>query len=253
MKKQQSELSRWALVLIAVAMMVALPTGEAQAQDDPIDEELASLERGPIVRRQLLHRSGRLELQPMMGFSVNDAYIRNGVPALSVSYYLNNVFGLSAGFGFGALQLDTSLRSNLAQTINEERMANVSYSKVNWIAEAGLVSVPVFGKFSLLNSVFSHYDFHLMGGVALMSEGAVAALEGGLVDEGLNSMRPSLMLGAGLRFFMGKMFSLNLQARNYLTTRAEISDGSATPQFGNTVMLSVGVGIFLPGEVKIAR
>lgn len=253
MIKLRKELSQWAMVLAVAATCVAGSAGEAQAQAQPADEELASLERGPIVRRQLLYRSGRLELQPMMAFSVNDAYIRNGVPGLSVSYYLNNVFGLTASFGYGALQLDTSLRKNLAQTISEERMANVSYSKVDWVAEAGLVSVPVFGKFSLMNALFTHYDFHLMGGVALISEGAVAALDGGLVDEGLNSMRPSLMLGAGLRFFMGKMFSLNFQARNYLTTRAEISDGTATPQFGNTVMLSAGVGIYLPGEVKIAR
>lgn len=253
MTKRQKELARWALVLAVAAISVAVPAGDAHAQADPAEEELASLERGAIVRRQLLHRSGRLELQPMMAFSVNDAYIRNGVAGLSASYYLNNVFGLTASFGYGLLQLDTSLRENLAKTIPEQRMENVSYAKMNWIAEAGLVSVPLFGKFSLMNSVFSHYDFHLMGGVALISEDAVAALEGGWVDDGLNSMRPGLMLGAGLRFFMGKMFSLNFQARNYVTTRAEISDGSATPQLGNTVMLSAGIGIYFPGEVRIAR
>ncbi len=240
---------------LVVTSFVWFTPSEAAADESHYDEEIASLATGPIVRRQLLHRSGRFEVQPMAAFSLNDAFIRNTLPGLSGTFFLNNVFGLGATFNFGALHLDTSLRRNLEETLGDSGLQsrNVSYSKIQWSMDAGLVYVPAFGKFSVMNSFFTHYDIHLMLGMAMIGESAEAALETVVVDEGLSGVRPGGMVGAGLRFFLGDMLSLNFQMRNYIASRATISSGAAAPQLGNTVILSAGVGIYFPGEVRISR
>lgn len=245
---------RWPLVFALVLCALYLPHAPAEAAEG---DEIAAVDSGPIVRRQLLHRSARFELQPMVSFSMNDAYVRNVMVGASGTYFLNNVFGLGASFQYGALHPQTNLRENLEFTLAEagelNRLDSLSYSYIGWAADVGFTYVPIFGKFSVMNSLFSHYDLHLFGGMVIVNEGVEGSSEGSLVDEGIAGTRPGGYFGGGLRFFMHDTFALNIQLRNYLYNRAEISSGNATPQLSNTVMLSVGLGIFLPGEVKISR
>ena len=225
---------------------------EGEAQQD----EIASLEQGPIVRRQMLHRASRLELEPRLAFTMNDAFIRNGLVGLSASYYLNDSVGFTASGGFGALGMDTSLRESFEAELeaeNPEAAEETSYSRVGFLVDGGLVWVPAFGKMSLMQSVFSHYDFHLFGGMALINERVETAVDGGEEDSQLEGMRPAGMFGAGVRLFMSPKYSLNVQVRNYLFPRAEVSQQDVDPSLSNTVMLTVGLGIFSPGDVSISR
>jgi outer membrane beta-barrel protein len=253
------EVLRGLVVLLVATMAWTVHPGSAAAQDPDfdqgLDEEIASLATGPIVRRQLLHRSGRFELQPMAAFTINDPFIRNTLPGVSASYFLNNVFGLGVTANIGALHLDTNLRRSLEETLGDSGLESrgISYSKIQWSGDLALIYVPTFGKFSIMNAYSTHYDIQLMAGVGVIGEGVEAARETITEDEGLSGMRPGGMVGVGLRFFLGDMISLNLQMRNYIAARATISSGAASPQLGNTVILSAGVGIFFPGEVRISR
>ena len=245
---------RWPLVFALALCAFYLPHAPAEAAEG---DEIAAIDSGPIVRRQLLHRSARFELQPMATFSMNDTYVRNVMAGVSGTYYLNNVFGLGASFQYGALHPTTNLRDNLEATLADNgelaRLDSLSYSYLGWAADVGFTYVPIFGKFSVMNSLFSHYDLHLFGGMVIVNEGVEGSSEGVIVDDGIAGTRPGGYFGGGLRFFMSDMFALNVQVRNYLYNRAEISSGNANPQLSNTVMFSVGLGIFLPGEVKISR
>lgn len=259
MKKLITELMRWtiAAAVVAAFMFATSADREVMAMDVEVqDDEIASLEEGPAVRRRLLYRAGRLELEPKMMFTLNDAYIRNGIVGLSASYFLTNSFGMGGSFGFGALQLDTSMRGHLENGLEAQggdALARTSFSHVGWTVDAGLIYVPAFGKFSVMNSAITHYDFHVLGGMAIVNEGADPALDGASPDAVLEGIRPGGMFGVGLRLFVGNSISMNFQVRNYLYTRAEISQGSADPRLSNMVLLSVGVGIFFPGEVQISR
>ncbi len=259
MEKLIREAIRLALgVAVVFGVMAVDGSGQtASATEVQIeDREITSMEEGPVVRRQLLHRSGRIEIAPMGTFSVNDAFIRSAMPGAGVSYFLNNTFGLTGSFNFSALQLDTSLRSNMDAALDDGTRAETSYSRVGWVTDFGLVYVPAFGKFSLLNSVTTHYDFHLFGGLGVLSE--VAEPASGNADDGIDEemggIRPGGMFGAGMRFFLSDMVSANFQIRNYVMARSqEVSRGDASVQLGNTVMISAGVGIFWPGDIQISR
>lgn len=238
--------------VVAVVVLGLLAAAETPAFAATGD---AGYESGPIVRRQLLFRSGRLEVQPMVAFTLNDAFIRNGMGGVNATLHLNNVFGIGGTFNYGLMQMDTSLRENVQQTLEARapnQLRNLSYSYINWAADVGLTYVPIFGKFSIFNSMITHYDIHLIGGLAIVNEAAIAA-GGGEPDAGLSGTRPGGMIGAGVRLFIGEMFSLNFEARDYIYNRAQVSDGAATLQLSNNVVMSFGVGIFFPGNVKISR
>lgn len=259
MKKLIKELTRWTLVAAVVGIFLVAGSAErhAMAMDVEVqDDEIASLEEGSVVRRQLLFRAGRFELEPKMMFSLNDAYVRNAMIGLSGSYFLNNYFGIGASFGFGALQFDTSMRGHLESGLDAQggdALAQTSFSHLGWALDTGLIYVPAFGKLSIMNSAITHYDFHIFGGMAVVNESADAALEGATPDTVLEGIRPGGMFGLGMRFFVGHSVSMNFQVRNYLYTRAEVSQGSADPRLGNMVLLSLGFGFYFPGEVQISR
>ncbi len=244
-------------IVAALGVMISAEGQEAYALDVEVqEEEIASLEEGPIVRRQLLHRASRLELEPRLAFTLNDAYIRNGLVGLSASYYLNDSFGFTGSGGFGVLGMDTSLRESFEAELAEENpdaAQETSYSRIGFLVDGGLIWVPAFGKLSFLNSAFTHYDVHLIGGMALVNERVEAAVSGGEEDGQLEGMRPAGMFGAGLRLFMSEQFSLNFQVRNYLFPRAEVSQQDVDPSLSNTVMFTVGLGIFAPSDVSISR
>lgn len=260
MKTLIKEGIRWSIAVALVVTTVAVSGTDREAtalEPEVEDEEIASLEEGSIVRRQLLHRAGRLELEPKATFTVNDAYVRNGIVGVSASYFLDNSFGLGASAGFGALHFDTSLRRRLEDQFEQRGQGEereTAYSQVGWVADAGLIYVPAFGKFSVMNSLFSHYDFHLIAGMAIINESAESAAgDDGEIHPELEGIRPGGMFGAGLRVFVSDAISMNFQVRNYLFPRAEISQGDAEPRLGNMAMFSIGVGIYMPSDVEIAR
>ncbi len=248
--------------------LVAAPALAQDATKEPSNEEIAEaaeasdsdenvFEEGPIVRRKLLYRSTRFEVAPYIGGTLNDGFRRNMLAGANFSYHLTNEFGLGATFGYGLLQLDTSLSDNITSTLQANGqnglLNSVSYSYIQWAADLGLSYVPAFGKFTLFGSTTFNWDLHLVGGVSLVSESAEAAVDGGSVDEALQGLRPGGLFQVGVRLFVSDMISINVEAKNLLYSRAEISSGTANPEFQNTVLMTAGIGIFLPGEVKVSR
>ncbi|MFU8805081.1 MAG: outer membrane beta-barrel domain-containing protein [Bradymonadaceae bacterium] len=216
----------------------------------------SAFESGPIVRRQLLHRSSRLEIQPLAAFTMNDSFIRNTLFGANVNYHLNNVFALGFTGAYGALHSDTSLRRNVEAELQAQRpghLNSLSYAQIDWAADIGLSYVPIFGKFSIMNRMITHYDFHFMGGLAIIGESGVSASGTGEIDAVQEGVRAGGMLGLGMRLFLTDMISLNYDVRSYIYQRAEVSRGQASPQLGPTMVMSLGVAIFLPGAVKISR
>lgn len=236
---------RWVLAILSLVAFLA-PT-IVFAEDD------AAVSGGDIVRRKLLYRSTRFEVAPQINFTIADSFRRNMLVGAGISYHLTNEWSFAASGGFGVLQLETDLSENMAASLTSAALADVSYSYIKWQADVGLSYVPVFGKVSILSSTSLSYDFHFTGGFSAVTEGAEAAAENGRVDEAIEGFRPGGFLQFGVRMFLSDMMSLNVDVKNLLYSRAEISRGSADAKFQNTVMLGVGLSFFLPGEVKISR
>ena len=253
MKTHLSRLSRLLLLVLLAGAFVAAHPADAVAQDDEAVAE-TSRESGPIVRRKLLYRSTRTEIAPVVGMTLADAFLRNGLVGLNLGYHLTNEFSFGVTAGYGVLQMETNLYENMQQTLEgDPRLDDISLSYIQWLASLEFSYVPIFGKFSIADSLISNYDIHLLIGPVFVGEQVVAAAEGGETDDALAGLRPGLNAGIGMRFFMSDGFSLNLQVRDLIYSRAEVSAQTGDPELSNTVLVSLSGSFFFPGEVKISR
>lgn len=250
--------SRWSKTLTAgcaLLAMVAVPT-MASAQDAPTETRRSAVDDdGPQVRRKLLYRSTRLELSPSFGVTLGDAYTQNVMVGANAAFHLTNDIGFQAAFHLGVVHPGTSLRESLLGTVPNSRQQNISFSRIAWIGELEGTYVPLFGKFSIMDGVILNYDLHLLGGVAFINQAADPAIAGGAVDDGLVSVGPGAVLGGGIRLFMTDGISLNIDVRNYLVSRAQVSSrpGDAEPEFTANPMVNLSLSFFLPGDVKVSR
>lgn len=71
-----------------------------------------SLQSGPVVRRQLLYRSDRLELAPSIGTTIAPVYQRTLFLSVAARYHLTNAFSLGVNANLGGLNLNTSIARN---------------------------------------------------------------------------------------------------------------------------------------------
>jgi outer membrane beta-barrel protein len=254
---------RWLMALLVVTC-VTVTGGDLRAAED--SEEDPTYEEGPSVRRQLLYRSGRVELQPSIAISAGDAYMRNLMAGANLSYYFTNGIGIGLTGAYGAFHPETKLGGNVRRTLAENADPNSSslnYSYTKWTAGLEFKFVPIFGKFNLMNDTVVRYDFHLMAGMTVIGQDACTAgsasadcidSDGGQVDEALVGIRPAATLGFGARVFLGDAYAINLQVRDQLYRRAELSTNAGdNAEFTNNLFVSLGFSFFLPQSVKVAR
>jgi len=244
---------------LSVALLVASASvasaDVAFAQSEQSEHETAR-ESGPVIRHKVLYRSTRFEAAPLVGMTVNDAYISNLMAGVSLSYHLTNNWGLNLVGAYGVSQFDTELRTNTETVLAQNAPATLdktSYSYIQWLVGLEVGYVPIVGKFSLFNSVIANYDIHLIGGFAFVGEEGVAAVDGQEPDPQLSGLRPAPVIGVGARLFLSDGISANLQVRDYLYNRTEISTGTSNPEFSNNLLVTVGLSFFLPQGVKISR
>jgi outer membrane beta-barrel protein len=210
----------------------------------------ASLDEGPIVRRKLLFRSSRFEVSPRVGFTLGDSYKRNLLAGMDLNYYLTNEFGLGATGYFGAVQFDTDLLEQVNATVDPELTRDISYSSVQLLFDVHLVYAPIYGKFSLFDTIVN-YDIHLLGGFG----GGILQAEGGAPEDKLSGFKPAPMFGGGVRAFITDGVAVVLDVRDYLYSAADVQSGAQEPQteLRNNFAMSLGVSFFFPGEVKVSR
>lgn len=248
--------SIWPIFLaVLVAASVVLVAGPVAAQDDGDDQETAR-ETGPIVRHKLLYRSTRFELTPALGMTLNDAFLRNSMVGVQAAYHLTNEFGIAFNAGFSPFQLKTDLYNNVEAELQDQaagQLEQTSFSYIQWLAGLEVQYVPIFGKFSLAQSLIMNYDLHLILGIAAVGQNATSAVESQDPDPQLSGISPSPVIGLGFRLFTSDALSISVQARDYLYSRAVVSRGTADAELRNNILVSVGASFFFPGEVKISR
>ena len=106
--------SRWLLVLGLVSAFVGLSgvsAPSAKAQDVQITGPLAG---APAVRKMRVFRDGRFQLQPTMGFTLQDEFARTMFAGVQLGYHFTDWLGVGGFFNYGALSIDTGLTDQVA-------------------------------------------------------------------------------------------------------------------------------------------
>jgi outer membrane beta-barrel protein len=230
-------------------MGIALFNADAEAQS-------RSLQSGPVVRRQLLFRSDRLEVSPMIASSIAPVYQRTIFLTVAGRYHLTNAFSLGLNANVGGLNLNTSVARNYEDSIVEipgSRRPSLEYATPLLLTDFHLSFVPLHGKVNLFNNIL-HWDFYLTAGVG----GALISSD----SDDLSGFEFGPAIGVGLRTFVSDKFAVNVLFQDYLYSSADAQEICCGPRgeprevndrFRSHVVGGAGVSIFFPSDVRVSR
>jgi outer membrane beta-barrel protein len=165
-------------LLIALGLFVAtagslLGASEAAAQEVQITGPLAG---APAVRHMRIYRSGRFQLQPGLGFTINDEFSRSMMAGIQLGYHFTDWLGIHGFFNYTYYPLDTDLTDQIS-----ERGQSTEYNRlslptaggfkdqighINFMAGVQATFIPLRGKLAMFQALFVDTDFYIFVGAA---------------------------------------------------------------------------------------
>jgi outer membrane beta-barrel protein len=203
-----------------------------------------------VVERKDFIKSGRLELVPFTGVSVNDNLIRHYAFGLDLNYFLSDALwvGLQGQYFIKAL-------SDREELIGLQYNRITSLNRYLYSAAFNLGYVPVYGKFALFNKSIIHWEIWASGGVGWLRSEIIPR------NPGLLSWTNDLIagnVGIGSRLFLFDWLTVNFAIRDYIFgDKFERKDrdpmqtvayekAHADSNLVQNVMAYVGIGMYLP-------
>jgi outer membrane beta-barrel protein len=203
-----------------------------------------------VVPRKAFIKSGRLELAPFGGTSLNDNLIRHYIFGADITYFLSDVFSIGLQGQYFVKSYTPSadnlgLQYNRIPTLNRYLYGgafNFSY-------------VPAYGKFALFNQQIMHWEVYASGGIGLTWTEIIPRNPADAVFKN-TAFTPNVALGA--RFFLFNWLTVNFALRDYvLLDKYERADRPANQsaadakaagdsQWVQNLTVYAGVGLYLP-------
>ncbi len=146
----------------------AAPTGEAgQVSKDSEAKQLkADKAFITVVQRQRFLKKKRFELQPQVGITVNDPFVRHYVIGAELNYWLSNRMAVGIT-GTGFIGNKTSRYNN----IRFQEGVLLTANRVLWQASANFLYNPFYGKIAVFNRALMHWEsFVQVGGGVIQSQ-----------------------------------------------------------------------------------
>jgi outer membrane beta-barrel protein len=207
-----------------------------------------------VVPRKAFLKSGRLELFPFTGVSLNDVLIRHYSFGGDLNYYLSDVFSIGLEGQY-----------YLKERTDRESVVGLQYNRVAtlnrylWSGAVQFGYVPGYGKFTLFNRYIMHWDFYIQGGVGLIQTEIIPRRVG---DETFKNNNITPSLGGGTHLFLSNWLTFNVALKDYIfndkfePTQRAVTDNidtvkaNAESQWVHNIMLYAGIGLYLPGSFQ---
>jgi outer membrane beta-barrel protein len=203
-----------------------------------------------VVPRKAFIKSGRLELMPFAGLSVNDNLIRHYAFGGELNFFLSDVFwvGLQGQYfvkNYTPTAENVGLQYNRIPTLNRYLYAGALHFGY----------VPVYGKFALFNQQIMHWEIFASGGVGLTWTEIIPRDP---ADAAFKNMLLTPNVAVGARFFLFNWLTVNFTLRDYIlpdkfeaanrpdNQSAADAKNAAETAWVNNIMFYGGVGIYLP-------
>ncbi len=235
------------LVPIALLLVLSL-AGEALAQD---------MADAPMVRRKITWRTGRSELKPGLGWTLNDRYFHNMIVNLGYDYHVLDwlAFGGNVGYAF---PIKTGFADNIeAEKKTEGLSFPIPASHLGMLADVH-VELAYGGKSMLWGRLAVAYDFHAILGFGLIQVRWNSEAENRMAnEEPALGFKMSPKVGVGMRVFLDRGVALTLDFIDHMAfmhAAAEVSDDNKTytfpkeEKFLNNVAAMLSFSIMMPYE-----
>jgi len=213
-----------------------------------------------VVPRKAFIKSGRLELAPLAGISVNDNLIRHFMFGVDLNYFLTDVLwvGLQGQYF-------------IKQLTDQEQLVGLQYNRtptLNKYLYGGALNfgyVPVYGKFAWFNRAIMHWEIWASAGIGVTETEVIPRNPANAALAFKNTaLTPNA--GIGSRFYFWDWLTVNFALRDYVLAdkfehdpdppivggvaqpyaNAAAAKADATSALVNNVMFYIGIGLYLP-------
>ena len=204
-----------------------------------------------VVRKPFL-KTGRTELNPFVGVTMNDNIIRHQTIGGELAYYLTDVLaiGVEGQYFTHSFEQPFDLVARQARrlpTVNEYK----------WSAALDFHYVPVYGKFAVLDHKLIAWEVFFTAGIGA---GESSVIPRDSRYPGFNNFLIQPNVGASMRFFLAKWLTVSLGVRDYafidhfepvdrsatMNTTASEASANADSSFINNIMFQVGISFWIP-------
>ena len=206
---------RMILVIMVLLVLVPMPV---LAQD---------MARAPMVRNRITWRTGRSELKPAIGWTLNDRYFHNIIINAGYTYHILDWLGVGANVGY-AFPIMTGLAKNIEAEKKQEGLSfPIPASHLGLLADAH-VELSDGGKAMLSGRASMAYDFHLILGFGVVQVKWNSEAESRLdSEEKAFGFKPSPKVGLGFRVFLDDGVAITFDIIDhmaYMHTAAKVSE-----------------------------
>jgi outer membrane beta-barrel protein len=204
-----------------------------------------------VVRKPFL-KSGRTELLPFVGTTMNDNMIRHYTIGGELAYYLTDVLAV----GVEGMYYAHSFREPYDLVPRQARRLP-TINQYNWSAALNFHYVPVYGKFAVLDHKLVTWEVFFTAGIGA---GQSEVIPRNNEFEGFSNLLIMPNVGASMRFFVSKWMTISVGMRDYVfydhfepTNRSDMMNSTAEEAKSNSdgslinnVMFQIGVSFWVP-------
>lgn len=228
-----------AAAFLSLSVASAAPAWADEAREEETAEILERDEgqqtladRIPSVTSRAFVKSGRVQLTPQLGLSLNDPFYQNYVVGGAISYnILESLFVRASGSLFLATET-TPLVTGGSGTFdpNFDRPVYSAGLELGW--------APFYGKMSLLAESVLHFDTFI-------------AVGGGVIGPDQGDPVVAATVAVGQHYFLNEWMALRLEIRDqiYSLDRAPLT-ANEEAALQNLITFNIGVAFFVPSQFE---
>lgn len=273
---------RKVILLFVGAIVVSLPSVARAAK-----ERKSPLTNAPVIRRRLELRDKRFEVGVGAGVTIGQDFYNALLVMPKLAYHFNDWISLAVVGGFNVTpkwkssfnnDLDAALppepdpqngTPSLKSPYSDE--AQYTMNRINYVAMGQIEFIPLSGKIAILSSLFSYFDFYVLGGAGVINLASVGAPAPSCpVADSFPCHPPGAVYtatqlaingGLGAHAFVARWGAINLELRDLVyknnASGRDVNGDTVTDsydlQWTNNWVFSLNFQFFLPTRAKISR
>ena len=181
-------------------------------------------ERIPPVTRRVFVKTGRFQLTPAVGLSLNDPFFKNYIIQGGLAYHVSEMF---------AVGLQGEYYASSADVVNVTGgSGSAAFNHPKYAARLEVIWSPIYGKLNLFAEEVFHFDTFLSAGagyVGLDTDSSVAGT-----------------IAIGQHFFVSEWGAIRWDLRDQIFSMDVRPGGGSGKHLQNLLTFNVGFAFYLP-------
>jgi outer membrane beta-barrel protein len=202
-----------------------------------------------VVRKPFL-KTGRTELQPFVGTTLNDNMITHRTAGGELAYYLTDVLAIGVEG-----QYYTHSFNETYDLVARQARRLPTLNAYKFSGALNFHYVPVYGKFAVLDHRLITWEAAFTAGIGA---GQSEVIPRDPKYPGFTNLLIQPNVGANMRFFLAKWLTVNVGVRDYIFIdkfepqdrtmypTASLASDHADSGFINNIMFQIGLGFWIP-------